>query len=423
MDESALLLKMRQALLSLSGEDGFRASDDGPDSIGRYTALATLLLVHAHTVVRDDASLDMCKKSLRFLAQHRGTTPDAATGEEPGKFPNRIIRSGGTVTVRYDAVDVTPLAVVAIHRLWEATHDDAFLSEMLPAVRAGIDWMRMYLDSNEDGLADFTRLVAGRLQSWMDAPESIIDAKTERLPPPPLAHAEVQAYAWLAFKLWGEFYAHDIPDVARELVEDAEIIKQEFNRRFIYRERDNLYYAAQAVDGRGRQIKNATANPALALAFAISGESGRHPECIIDIRFIYDIVRRIFKYDLFDPEAGIRTMSKLAPAYSGKQSARYTGGFWPGQNALIFEGLLAFGYNNAAAVLRAAALAPLASLGTPVELYIKNELRLVEYKDADGHGAATVHLWSVAAAIDLLVSRKLVPAAEAGIKSMEPAMK
>ena len=176
-------------------------------------------------------------------------------------------------------------------------------------------------------------------------------------------------------------------------------MKKRFNEAFVFKDKD-LYFTVQALDGNKKQIKTITGNPLLTL-WSSYKEGGTY-ESIIESVYIKDMVKRAFKPDLFDPYAGIRTMSMLSPTYNPDATSYHNGSFWPVLNGMIYEGLLMWGFKKEAKKLRSATLAPIEHFKTPIELYIKSDDgKYVEYCSPSGKLGCRYQAWSAATALDL----------------------
>lgn len=272
---------------------------------------------------------------------------------------------------------------------------------VLPSVESGLNWIISYGDIDKDSLIEYdfptSRKFGGLLvQSWTDSKESLLD-KEGNMPKYPIAPVEAQAYAWLALKLWGDYYQFQHPKFARKLLSQAKKLKVEFNKKFILKDQ-NLYFAAQALDGDKKQIKTITANPLLAL-WASYEKSGKM-ESIVEEDYIDDFVKRAFLDDLFVADAGIRTMSSDSPTFNPRADSYHNGSFWPMLNGLIIQGLENFNLLEQASLLKKAALIPIEHFGTPIELYIKNGESFFEYTRGNQVSCKT-QAWSAAALLYL----------------------
>lgn len=424
---------MYDTLLGLSTEDGINAS--GKDEIygcifGRDSAITILKILRAtsHSQAKNyydtEALREMCKRALLKLVSLQGTRSVFESGEEPGKFiheyrkdkyehllkwekpwyvyPDGVLRN-------YDSLDSTPLALIAIYKYWQQTQDNAFLLSVLSSVEAGLNWIITYGDLDKDYLVEY-RLPEERkfgglpVQSWTDSHNSI-RRKDGTMPSYPIAPVEVQGYTWLALTLWGEFYtssesyAHS-EKFGKKLLQFADAMKVSFNNLFLF-EDQGLTFAAQALDGEKNQLRTVTGNPLL-LLWALYEKNGKRSS-ILEDEYIPSLVKRAFLPDLFDMDAGIRTMSSLSPTFNDAKDSYHNGSFWPKLNGMSHEGLVNFGYEEEATLLKEATLKPIVYFDSPIELYSKGaDGAYIEFIGPDGQTGCRNQAWSAAAALDLL---------------------
>lgn len=431
MDYTELRSRIYSDLLDLATDDGINAS--GRDEIygcifGRDSAI-TILKILKVTAQEQAASYynvtdlqQMCRRALLKLVTLQGTKTVFESGEEPGKFiheyrkekyehllkwekpwyvyPDGILRN-------YDSLDSTPLALIAIYRYWEQTRDDAFLLSVLSSVEAGLNWIITYADRDKDQLVEY-ELPSDRpygglpVQSWTDSPESIKRADGT-MPIYPIAPVEVQGYTWLALKLWSDFYQNDqnygnSHKFGIKLAKQAKAMKEKFNELFLF-ETEGHIFPAQALDGAKNQLRTVTGNPLLLLWATYT--KGDQKEVILDDKYIDSLVKRSFMPDLFDADAGIRTMSSTSPTFDSSDNSYHNGSFWPKLNGMSHEGLRNWGYDEEAALLKIATLKPIVYFNSPIELYMKDGNGYKEYKGG-GQAGCRVQAWSAAASLDLL---------------------
>lgn len=431
MENAAFRTTIYNTLLSLSSDTGINAS--GKNDVygclfGRDSAITILKIVKAISRTKESPLYDtekllaICKKGLLTLISLQGKESNVESGEEPGKFiheyrpdnyerlltldikpwyiyPDGILRN-------YDSIDSTPLSLIAIFYYWQHTKDNTFLLHALPSVEAGLNWIITYADLDKDYLLEYElsneRKHGGLVvQSWTDSHESVRDAKG-LFPTYPIAPVEVQGYAWLALTLWAEYYTANKENYAqtknfgKKLFSHAEGLRERFNKAFIMQS-EGLTYFAQALDGDKNLIKTVTGNPLLLLWAAYKGKT------IVKEAYIPEIVKRVFKDDMFDPHAGIRTMSSKADTFRDGQDSYHNGSFWPKLNGMIHEGLENTGFNKEATLLKEATLKPLLHFGTPIELYIKvSDGSYLPFKNSLGQESCREQAWSAAVALDLL---------------------
>lgn len=435
MDNTTLRQSIYQAVLQFATEEGINAS--GKEEIygcifGRdsFVTILKLLKVCSNQATKNDVDtrplLDMCKRAIETLITLQGRETNLESGEEPGKFiheyrkerhehlTGRAVRPWflypDNVMRNYDSLDSTPLGLIAIYRYWQVTKDDAFLLRALPAVEAGLNWIITYGDRDKDQLLEYelpkTRTHGGLVvQSWTDSKESLIQYNGE-FPEYPIAPVEVQGYAWLALNLWADYYNDTNHNYAKtknfshKLRKQAEQMKKNFNEMFFFISQ-KYFFPAQALNGYKEQIKTVTGNPLL-LLWATYHKNGKR-EAIIDDVLIQDLVNRSFMSDLFDEDAGVRTMSTRAQTYIPGQNSYHNGSFWPKLNGMAHEGLLNWDFTPQAERLYHATLKPIAFFGSPIELYVKSdEGKYLLYQNERGQQSCLQQAWSAAAALDLL---------------------
>ena len=409
-------------LLSLSTEEGIYASSRQEAYgciFGRDSAITILKLLNVYAKNHEPKVLDICRRTLLTLIGLQGKEYNVESGEEPGKFIHEFRKDNyerliarkkpwfvypdGTLK-NYDSIDSTPLILIAIYNYWKSTGDVTFLLESLASVEMGLHWIMGDGDKDHDFLMEYevheSRVSGGLVvQSWTDSFESMM-RPDGTFPKYPIAPVEVQGIAWLALTMWSEYYATSNELFSRKLKKFTDNMKKSFTQNFIIQD-SGVYFAAQALDGSKNKIATVTANPLVCLWATY--EDGNIRESIIEDRFVDDFVKRAFLPDLFDEDAGIRTMSVLSPTYNAGTSSYHNGSFWPMLNGLIHEGLQRWGYEDRSNYLMQATLKPMHHFGFPIELYTKDEMgNYLEYESSRGKKGCRYQAWSAAAALDLL---------------------
>ncbi len=434
MIDSTLRTNIYNSMLSFATDEGINASSKeerfgcifGRDS---FITILKLLKVcenpESAKAFDNKPLMEMCKSALTTLITLQGRTSNIESGEEPGKFiheyrkdkyenlinrprpwylyPDNVIRN-------YDSIDSTPLGLIAIYKYWRLTGDSVFLLKALPAVEKGLNWMITYGDRDKDGLLEYElskeRIHGGLVvQSWTDSHESLTQ-ENGKFPLYPIAPVEVQGYAWLALKLWADYYADlkvnnlNSKHFSNKLNEQSEKIKTRFNDSFMFQDED-YNFPSQALDGRKNQIRTVTGNPLL-LLWAAYEKDGKF-ESVIDKKFIPELVERSFLPDMFDANAGIRTMSTKSAIFNADKDSYHNGSFWPKLNGMAHEGLVNMGYVEEAEKLRLAALKPIEYFNSPIELYITTaDGKYAPYENKWGKQSCRQQAWSAAVALDLL---------------------
>jgi glycogen debranching enzyme len=278
------------------------------------------------------------RDALRLLAHYQGTKDDPWRDEEPGKILHEIRRGelagAGLVphSPYYGSVDATPLFVFLWAQYFRWTGDHEFATELLPNVRAALEWIDRYGDRDGDGFVEYqTRSPAGILnQGWKDSRDAIVHADG-RLATGPIALVEVQGYVYMAKQRAADVFdaLADFRTAAR-LREEAEDLRRRFHQA--YWMPDERYYAL-ALDGEKRQVRTITSNPGHCLYADILEPQGAA-----------EVARRLLQPDMFSGW-GIRTMSKSGVAYN--PMSYHNGSVWPHDNAMIVAGLKRYGFMKA----------------------------------------------------------------------------
>lgn len=411
-----------ECLRQLSSEEGIYASskEEAYGCIfGRDSAITILKLLNVYSKTKEKSILDICRRTLFTLISLQGKEYNPQSGEEPGKFIHEFRRDNyQRLTVRknpwyvypdgflrnYDSLDSTPLILIAIYRYWQATKDADFLLKTLPAVEKGLEWIVNHADKDKDYLMEYSipsaRTHGGLVvHSWTDSAETLLGVDG-KFPLYPIAPVEVQGVAWLSLKLWTHFYSISNKELAGKLEFFEKNLKTSFNKNFII-EDSSLKFAAQALDGNKSKIATITANPLICLWASFAEEDKK--ESILDEELISSFVKRAFMKDMFDKDAGIRTMSLLSPTYNAGKTSYHNGSFWPMLNGLIYEGLRTWNYFEEAEKLMEATLKPISHFGFPIELYIKTEATndYLEYESPNGKKGCKYQAWTAAAILDL----------------------
>lgn len=411
------------SIRELESERGILAS--GKEEIygclfGRDSLITSLTLLDVFDRTRDTYYLSLVRKVLANLAELQGTVVNIESGEEPGKIiheyrPDRhehltqtgappwYVYENGEMR-NYDTADATSLFLMTAHAYLRASRDDAFIDQILPNIRAAIEWMRTYGDSNADGLFDYRfhpdRTSGGlRTQSWMDSHESIFFEESDDEPRYPIAPVEVQAYSYVAFRAWADFFLTRDTHLANDLSARARVLKKAFNATFILREKRGRISLAFAIDGAGRQLVSARSSMGHCLFAAWQSEEGAMPDSVLDAEYIPAIARRLLAPDVYVPLAGIRTLSIRSCAYD--PNSYHNGSIWPHDTAIVAEGLEKFGFREEAKRVRRGLMRAYAHFNTPVELFVYAG-GYQEYCGPNGQGACRIQAWSAASLLRAL---------------------
>jgi glycogen debranching enzyme len=277
--------------------------------------------------------------TLRVLAAHQGASCDDWRDEEPGKILHELrvdeLANLGEIpqTPYYGSVDSTPLflALLGLHSAWTGTLD--LFHELHGNVRAGLDWIDRYADSDADGFIDYhSHSPSGaRNQGWKDSGNGIVMESGE-LATPPIALPEVQGDVYLAWRAVADLFERDGDLTSAErLREKARRLYQAFNAQFWLP--DERFYAF-CRQGDGRFSRSIASNAAHALWTGI-----------VDQARAGAVVERVLRADMFSGW-GVRTLSAEDASYNPVDYQ--VGSVWPHDNAMIVAGMQRYGFSDAA---------------------------------------------------------------------------
>lgn len=267
--------------------------------------------------------------TLRFLAQHQGKTINNWNEEAPGKILHEI-RFGEMTVLKempqvpyYGAVDSTPLFIMLFAETMNWLGSDALYQELLPNIKAALNWIDEYGDMDGDGFIEYEcHNPRGVLnQGWKDNRNSL-QFRDGTFPEQPIALCEAQGYVYAA-KMWLANVVESRGETvwASQLREEAAKLKKLFNEKFWLE--DEKYYA-QALDKTKRAVPTITSNPGHCLWTGI----------------IDDDKAALVMQQLTAPTMlsgwGVRTISEHEPTYN--PMSYHNGTIWPHDNSLIAAG-------------------------------------------------------------------------------------
>jgi glycogen debranching enzyme len=400
----------------LETENGILAS--GREEIygcifGRDSLITSLTLLKTYERTGDSYFLTLVKKILFNLASLQGKEVNIQSGEERGKcihefrpanhehltkalaspwfvYPDNMMRN-------YDTVDATPLFLIAIHEYYRLTRDHEFMRIMVPHVKSALNWILKYGDTNADGFIDYRfhpdRTSGGlHAQSWMDSSESLFHDNGEPVAYP-IAPVEVQAYAYAALRRWSHYFMIHNPLLAIRATKKANILKERFNKKFVL-QGPLTWNMAFAIDGTGKPLTGTRSSMGHVL-WAASKKIDGSMDTILDAAYIPQLVERLMAPDLFEPQAGVRTLSSQSKQFD--PGSYHNGSIWPHDTAMIIEGFMNFGYRLEAGRVRKALMSAYEYFKTPLELFVYRDGEYREYQSASGQGACRKQAWSAAA--------------------------
>jgi len=278
---------------------------------------------------------DMAFGTVRALARLQGREDVPETEEQPGRILHEIRSSSGASLaladghIYYGSIDATPLFVMLVHELWRWGAGAARIQELMPALDAALAWQERRFDAGE-GYLSYRAAVPGSLvnQSWKDSHDAIGFADG-RLADPPIATAEVQAYAFAAWRAGAALArAFGDPGTAEERDRRAEDLRSRFARDFWLEDRGAV---ALALDGAGRQVDAVASNMGHCLWTGIVDEPA---QAVAIARW------------LVSPELasgwGVRTLATSMARHS--PLSYHNGSVWPHDTAIAIAGLRRAGF-------------------------------------------------------------------------------
>jgi glycogen debranching enzyme len=248
----------------------------------------------------------------------------------------------------YATADATPLFVMLVHELWRWGAPWSQVSALLPAVHAAVDWMAGPGDPDGDGFIEYQRATEHGLrnQGWKDSWDAISSVDGS-LAEPPIALAEVQAYAYAALLAAGELaVAAGDEGRASRCSERAARLRQAFDEAFWLPERG--WYAV-ALDADKRPVDSLASNLGHLLWCGVV-PPGR--------------VRAVAEALVSEPMLtgwGVRTLASTMGRFD--PLGYHTGSVWPHDTAIAVAGLRRAGRPEEAAALAMALLDAADALG------------------------------------------------------------
>jgi glycogen debranching enzyme len=271
---------------------------------------------------------ELAAGTLRALAAHQGTGRDPVTEEEPGKIPHELRPAhapGWLPPVYYGSVDATALFVITLAEAWRWGMPAAEVRALLPAAERALAWLRSF----EEFVS--YRGSAERLpnQGWKDSTDGIQHADGTPVTPP-VALAEVQAYAFQAATLGA-----DLLDAYGTGGDGHRRWAARLARRF----RDRFWlddgYPAIAVDGAGEPADGLASNAGHLLGTGLLTPEEEHR-----------VARRLME---LHSGWGLRTLTDRAAGYD--PLSYHLGSVWPHDTAIAMLGLSRSGHPELAARL------------------------------------------------------------------------
>ena len=405
---------------------------------GRDSLITSLQLLRTYQQTDQEYFLGVVRKVLLTLSELQGKDLNIESGEEPGKIiheyrPDKhehLTRPGGAngaerswylypdqIMRNYDTIDATPLFLIAVYRYQQimvkrGTPDTEFMRQVMPSIKAAINWIFWYADGNDDGFVDYqlkpNRTFGGlQNQNWMDSSEATFHEDGSPVVYP-IAPVEAQAYVYAALRMWSEYFAtHKTSGkqsdlfVSQMLKRKANELKARFNEVFVVR--GSKVYVASGIDGQGKLLQSVRSSMGHCLWASLNPADDGQLDGIIDQKYVPAIVRQLLSPDMFEPDAGVRTLSRRSKGF--EPNSYHNGSIWPHDNAMIADGLEYYGYTDEASLVRIALLKAVAHFKHPLELYVYDR-SYSDYIAPHGQTANKTQAWAAAAILNAVASQR-----------------
>lgn len=287
--------------------------------------------------------------TLAALAARQGQVNDPGNEEQPGKILHEVrltqrpwLGEGTVAGARpyYGSVDATPLFLILYGTALRWGASRSALTELLPAARAALDWMRGPGDPDGDGLLEY-QATGGRSlsnQSWKDS-EDAVQFPDGSLADGPIAMVEVQGYAHRARRELAAVLRHLGHDrEAATLDEEAAALRELIRERFWRPGTDaEPGFFALALDGHKRQVDSVASN----MAHLLWCDVPSHVEA--------DQVASHLAGQEMASGWGLRTLARDMAGFN--PISYHVGSVWPHDTALACEGLRRYGLDEPALAL------------------------------------------------------------------------
>jgi glycogen debranching enzyme len=165
--------------------------------------------------------------------------------------------------------------------------------------------------------------------------------------------------------LGSEEFTSDDPEFARRLAWAAGTLKVKFNDKKYGFLLDDATYFAQAIDGRGNQLPQQSADAAMCLWAYYQDDS------VIEIPYVDRVIERITRPAMFNPAAGVRNYAEGTEFHQGTRYHGSSHTYWPFVSGVIARGLVHFGYDGHAAEIINAYLLAVKHFQSNIEMFIE----------------------------------------------------
>jgi glycogen debranching enzyme len=282
----------------------------------------------------------VARQTLELLARYQADTTDEYRDAEPGKILHELRRGElarlGAIPqspAYYGTVDATMLFVILAEAYVAWSGDLDLVRRLRGNLDRALGWMADFADHDGDGYLDYAGGFAHGLvnQGWKDSGNAVVNADGS-FPEPPIALAEVQAYAYRAWRAAARLLrALGEAPAAESLERRAAGLRERFEADF-WDDGLGCYILARQRGGRPVAVVTSNAGQVLWGGIASAERAAR-------------VAERLLRPDMFSGW-GIRTLSSEAVAYN--PVSYHCGSVWPHDNALILAGFRRYGLDAAA---------------------------------------------------------------------------
>lgn len=297
----------------------------------------------------------LARSTAHVLARLQGTKDVDDSEEQPGRILHEVRFSRGPSLaladgdIYYGSVDATPLFVMLVHELWRWGVPLEELQPLFPAVDAALAWLQGPGDPDGDGYVEYMRRTPDGLanQGWKDSFDGVSFANGS-LPEPPIALAEVQAYAygaWNAGAALSIAAGNHVEGARRAAI--AEALQWGFDQDFWLP--DQGAYAI-ALDRDKKPVDGLASNMGHCLWAGI----------IKDRKKAASVARWLVSPELFSGW-GVRTLATTMERYN--PLSYHNGSVWPHDTAICVAGLRRAGFVDEALTLAGGLLAAVQATG------------------------------------------------------------
>jgi glycogen debranching enzyme len=270
------------------------------------------------------------------LARMQGIREDAESDEQPGRILHEVRFSRGPSLaladgdIYYGSADVTPLFVMLVHELWRWGAPIDQIRALRPAVEAALGWLDGPGDPDGDGYIEYRPAGPGSLvnQGWKDSHDGVSFADG-RIAETPIALAEVQAYAYAAWRAAAALAGADGDDAAAATRNArADDLQARFEQDFWLPQREAF---AIGLDREKRPIDSVTSNMGHCLWTGIVADRDKASA----------VARWLVSPEMFTGW-GIRTLASSMARYT--PLSYHNGSVWPHDTAICVAGLRRHGF-------------------------------------------------------------------------------